>query len=96
MIRRCDIKNQTLEETVSSLKANLKKMKESMGTSIKQLTSSSEEEKSKLEILVQELRNKKENDLEEKGTLALEVKRLRGLLERREQQEKQRKILLMN
>jgi|JI10StandDraft_1071094.scaffolds.fasta_scaffold1250238_1 hypothetical protein len=57
MIRRCDIKNQTLEETVNSLKGNLKKMKESMGTSIKQLTSSSEEEKSKLEILVQELKN---------------------------------------
>ena len=57
MIRRCDIKNQTLEETVNSLKGNLKKMKESMGTSIKQLTSSGEEEKSKLEILVQELKN---------------------------------------
>jgi hypothetical protein len=34
--------------------------------------------------------------MEEKGTLALEVKRLRGLIERREQQEKQRKLLLMN
>lgn len=96
MIRRCDLKNQSLEETATTLKNNIKKMKETMGTSIKQLTSNSEEEKSKLELLVQELKEELENEMEEKGTLALEIKRLRGLLERRDQQEKQRKMLLMN
>lgn len=67
-----------------------------MGSSIKQLTSTSEEEKVKLNLLVQELKGELENEMEEKGTLALEIKRLRGLLERRDQQEKQRKMLLMN
>ena len=94
--RRCDNKNQNLEETVTSLKSNLKKVKDSMGNSIKQLTSSTEEEKGKLEMLSHELKVELEVQMEEKGMLALEVKKLRGALERRDQQEKQRKLLLMN
>ena len=67
-----------------------------MGNSIKQLTSSTEEEKGKLEMLSHELKVELEVQMEEKGMLALEVKKLRGALERRDQQEKQRKLLLMN
>ena len=48
ILKRCDNKNQSLEDTVSSLKTNLKKVKDSMGNSIKQLTNSTEEEKGKL------------------------------------------------
>ena len=47
-MKRCDNKNQSLEDTVSSLKTNLKKVKDNMGNSIKQLTNSTEEEKGKL------------------------------------------------
>jgi predicted nucleic acid-binding Zn-ribbon protein len=56
ILRRCDNKNQSLEDSVSSLKSNLKKMKDSMGSSIRQLTSTSEEEKGRLEMMVQELK----------------------------------------
>ena len=48
ILKRCDNKNQSLEDTVSSLKTNLKKVKDNMGNSIKQLTNSTEEEKGKL------------------------------------------------
>ena len=96
MLRRCDIKNQSLEEAVSSLKGNLKKVKDTMGSEIRQLTVSGEESKGKLELFVQELKNELEEQMQEKGTLALEVKRLRGCLERKDQQEKQRKLILMN
>lgn len=96
MIKRCDSKNQTLEQTVNTLKSSLKKVKENMDTSIKKLTSSSQEEKGKLQSFVQELKGEVEKQAEEKGTLALEVKRLRGVLDRKDQQEKQRKLLLMN
>jgi len=41
MIKRCDHKNQTLEETVNTLKTSLKKVKGSMDTSIKKLTTCS-------------------------------------------------------
>lgn len=64
ILRRCDNKNQNLEDSISSLKSNLKKMKDSMGCSIKQLTSTSEEEKGKLEMLVQELKAELEVQME--------------------------------
>lgn len=56
MIRRCDQKNQSLEETVTTLKNTLKKMKDSNDTTLKKLTSSSEEERNRLELLVHELK----------------------------------------
>lgn len=48
MIRRCDLKNQDLEESIATLKSSLKKTKDSMGTSIKKLTTSNESEKGRL------------------------------------------------
>jgi chromosome segregation ATPase len=96
ILRRCDSKNQTLEETVTSLKTNLKKTKSSMDSELRQITSLSEEERGKLEMMVQEFKVELERQMDEKGALALEVKRLRGVVDRRDQQEKQRKLLLMN
>lgn len=56
MIKKCDTKNQALESTVLSLKTNLKKFKANTDTSIKKVTSSSEEERMKQELFIQELK----------------------------------------
>jgi hypothetical protein len=48
MIKKCDTKNQALESTVTSLKTNLKKFKANTDTSLKKMSSYSEDEKSKL------------------------------------------------
>ena len=96
ILKRCDNKNQSLEDTVSSLKKDLKKNKENTDQSLKRLTNSSEEERGRLDLFVQELKAELEVQMEEKGMLALEIKKMRGSLERKDQQEKQRKLLLMN
>lgn len=46
-------------------------MKDSTENSLKKLTTSTEEEKGRLELLVHELKEELENQMEEKGTLAL-------------------------
>lgn len=46
--------------------------------------------------MIAELKCELERQVEEKGSLAAEIKRLRGHIERKEQQEKQRKLLLMS
>ena len=53
ILKRCDNKNQTLEETVVSLKKDLKRTKENMDQSMKRLTTTSEDEKSRLDLFVQ-------------------------------------------
>ena len=47
-------------------------------------------------MMVHELKAELEVQMEEKSSLALEIKRLRGSIERKDHQEKQRKLLLMN
>lgn len=95
-MKKCDTKNQALESTVTSLKTNLKKFKVNTDTNIKKTISMGEEEKGKLELMIAELKYELEKQMEEKGSMAAEVKRLRGQIERKEQQEKQRKLLLMS
>jgi hypothetical protein len=95
MIKKCDSKNQSLESTVTTLKTNLKKFKVNTDTSIKKVTSTSEEERLKQDLFIHELKTELERQMEEKGALAGEIRRLKGQLERKEQQEKQRKLLLM-
>lgn len=95
MIKKYDTKNQALESTVTSLKSNLKKFKVNNDTSLKKMTTSSEEERSKLELFIHELKSELEEQMQEKAALFAEVKRLKGFLERKDQQEKQRKLLLM-
>lgn len=56
MIKKCDNKNQALESTVTTLKANLKKFKANTDTSFKKMSSTSEEERSKQEIFIHELK----------------------------------------
>ncbi len=46
--------------------------------------------------MIAELKCELECQVDEKGQLAAEIKRLRGHIERKEQQEKQRKLLLMS
>lgn len=46
--------------------------------------------------MVAELKCELEKQIDEKGSLAGEIKRLKGHIERKEQQEKQRKLLLMS
>jgi regulator of replication initiation timing len=46
--------------------------------------------------MIAELKCELERQIEEKGSMAAENKRLRGHIERKEQQEKQRKLLLMS
>jgi len=48
MIKKCDFKNQTLESTVLSLKTNLKKFKINSETSMKKMSTTTEEERSKM------------------------------------------------
>lgn len=43
MIKKCDTKNQALESTVNSLKTNLKKFKANTDTSLKKMSSTSED-----------------------------------------------------
>lgn len=95
MIKKCDSKNQALESTVTTLKTNLKKFKVNTDTSIKKMSSSSEEERAKQELFIHELKTELEKQMDEKGSLLAEIKRLKGQIERKEQQEKQRKLLLM-
>lgn len=45
---------------------------------------------------MQELKAEVERQMEEKSGLAGELKRMRAIVERKEQQEKQRKLLLMS
>ena len=47
MIKKCDTKNQALESTVVSLKTNLKKFKVNTDTTMKKVTTCSEEERMK-------------------------------------------------
>ncbi len=56
MIKKCDTKNQTLEQTVESLKSNMKKFKVNTDTNIKKMTSSTDEEKGKMELFIHELK----------------------------------------
>jgi hypothetical protein len=56
MIKKCDNKNQALESTVTTLKANLKKFKANTDTSFKKMSSCSEEERSKQELFIHELK----------------------------------------
>jgi hypothetical protein len=42
------------------------------------------------------LKSELEKQMDEKSTMAAEMKRLKGHIERKEQQEKQRKLLLMS
>lgn len=59
------------------------------------MSSNTEEERARQELFIHELKAEIERQMEEKGSLAAEIKRLKGQLERKEQQEKQRKLLLM-
>jgi predicted RNase H-like nuclease (RuvC/YqgF family) len=56
MIKKCDGKNQALESTVTTLKANLKKFKVNTDTSFKKMSSSSEEERARQELFIHELK----------------------------------------
>lgn len=53
MIKKCDTKNQALESTVLSLKTNLKKFKVNTDTTMKKVTTSSEEERMKQDLFIQ-------------------------------------------
>lgn len=52
MIKKCDTKNQALESTVTTLKANLKKFKVNTDTNFKKMSTSSEEERAKQELFI--------------------------------------------
>lgn len=47
-------------------------------------------------MFINELKGEVERQVEEKISMAGEIRKLKGLLERKEQQERQRKVLLMN
>jgi len=52
MVKKCDTKNQALESTVSTLKANLKKFKVNTDASFKKMSTNSEEERAKQELFI--------------------------------------------
>ena len=96
MVKKCDVKNQSLESTVNTLKSTLRKVKNSADTNIKKLANNTEEERGKMEMFISELKGEVERQVEDKIAMAGEIRKLKGLLERKEQQERQRKVLLMN
>ncbi len=63
MIKKCDAKNQALESSVLSLKTNLKKFKVNTDTNLKKVTSSSEDERLKQELFIQELKSEIEKQM---------------------------------
>lgn len=96
MLKKCDGKNVGLEETVNSLKQSMKKFKDYSEGNLKQLIEDSEAERVRLEGIIEELKSSFEEALTQKDLLDNDNKKLRTIIEKKDQQERQRKQMLID